>query len=116
MTDYDLSIIKGNSKNYRLKFELTSGEPVDITDYTVFFTVKKNVNQTDSQAIIAKTNTVHSDPTNGVTIISVTTSDSNVQPGVYLYDIGYVNSAGTSKKTTDPEKFEVIGNVTRRNE
>ena len=59
MTDYDLSIIKGNSKNYRLAFETTSGDALDITGYTVFFTVKKNVNQTDDQAIISKTNTTN---------------------------------------------------------
>ena len=82
MTDYDLSIIKGNSKNYRLAFELTSGEPIDITGYTVFFTVKKNVNQTDDQAIISKTNTTHTNPTGGITIIQITTSDSDVTPGV----------------------------------
>jgi hypothetical protein len=116
MTDYDLSIIKGNSKNYRLAFETTSGDALDITGYTVFFTVKKNVNQTDDQAIISKTNTTHSNPTGGISIITITTTDtSSLQPGVYLYDIGYVNAAGTAKKTSDPEKFEVIGNITRRN-
>ena len=115
MTDYDLSIIKGNSKNYRFYFQTTSGDPIDITGYTVFFTVKKNVNQTDDQAVISKTITDHSNPTGGVTIVPITTSDSDITPGVYLYDIGYINAAGTSKKTSDPEKFEVIGNITRRN-
>jgi len=115
MTDYDLSIIKGNSKNYRLAFTDDAGTPIDITGYTVFFTVKKNVNQTDAQAVIAKTVTDHSNPTGGVTIVSITTSDSDITPGVYLYDIGYVNATGSSKKTSDPEKYEVIGNITRRN-
>lgn len=115
MADYDLSIIKGNSKNYKLLFKTTSGDPLDITGYTVFFTVKKNINQTDDQAVISKTNTIHSDPTNGISIITITTSETNdLQPGVYLYDIGYVNATKNVKKTSDPEKFEIIGNVTRR--
>jgi len=112
MTDYDLSLIRGNSKNYKLSFQTTSGSPVDITGYTVFFTVKKSVNQTDDEAVISKTVTNHTNPTGGVTLIEITTTESNIPPGVYLYDIGY--SIGSYKKTSDPEKFIVIGSVTRR--
>ncbi len=112
MTDYDLSLIRGNSKNYRLCFQTTSGDPIDITGYTVFFTVKKNVNQSDDEAVISKTVTNHLNPTNGVTLIEITTTESDIPPGVYLYDIGY--SKDNYKMTSDPEKFIVIGNVTRR--
>lgn len=109
----DLTINRGNSKTYRLSFVGTSGAAIDITGWTVLFTVKKNVNLTDTEAAISKTVTSHSDPTGGVTLIVLSTSDTDITPGPYLYDYGYVDTSGV-KKTTDPERFTVIGSVTRR--
>lgn len=109
----DLTVNRGNSKTYRLSFIGTSGAAQDITGWTVLFTVKKNVNLTDAEAVISKTITAHSDPTNGLTLVTLSTADTDIAQGVYLYDYGYVDTSG-NKKTTDPENFIVIGSVTRR--
>jgi hypothetical protein len=95
------------------------GNPIDITDYTLFFTVKEIVNETatgslDSTAVIGpKINRPgdHYDPVNGVTIFSLTHVDTAIAPGIYYYDIQQVTD-GTVVTTFYVGEFEVIGEVT----
>ena len=49
----ELTIIWGNTKTYNLT--ITDGtNPIDITGATVFFTIKKNLEDSDDDAIIKK--------------------------------------------------------------
>lgn len=60
--------------------------PLDISDWTVFFTVKQKLSDVDDDAKIKKTITSHTDPTNGETQIALSRSDSNLI-GSYLFDL-----------------------------
>jgi hypothetical protein len=109
-----LSINRKNTKAYNLT--ITENDEVkDITGYTVKFTVKKNTNDLDNDdvgAIISKTVTTHTDPSQGLTLISLTTSDTNVNPSTYFYDIKLRDPTGAWVKSTNADKFIVNGVVT----
>jgi len=82
----ELKIVKNTTQNYELQFR-KDGQVVDITDWTVYFTVKEKMEDEDSEAIIAKTITSHSDPENGKTLIELAPSDTNQDAGSYYYSI-----------------------------
>jgi len=109
-----LSVNRKNTKSYNLT--ITENDIAkDITGYTVKFTVKKNTNDLDGddvRALIAKEVTSHTNPTQGLTLISLTTSDTTLNPGAYIYDIKLRNGSGTWVKSTMPDKFIVNGVVT----
>lgn len=111
----DLSVYKGDDKSWTLNFK-SSNIAIDITGYVVFFTVKQNMTDgdlTDSAALIKKTISNHSDPTHGITVLSITNSDTNIPAGDYFYDI---QMKDTSNKITTVMvgKFSIVQDVTRR--
>lgn len=69
--------------------------PVDITGYTVLFTVKKKITDDEVDAIIQKDVTSHTNPTQGETTIPVVRLDTlGVKPGFYPYDIKICDLSG----------------------
>jgi len=87
----DLEITKATTKAYELQFR-EDGAPVDITGWSVYFTVKTNMKDLDASAKINKIITTHSEPTNGKTLIELTTDDTNIDAGNYYYSIDYKDS------------------------
>ena len=96
-TDYSMHCENTWSASCTLK---SNDVALDITGWTVYFTVKPSKTSTDeddSSAIITKDITVHGDPTNGVTTITLSPSDTCVNPGKYYYDITVKKTDGTIK-------------------
>ncbi len=64
-------------------------QPVDITGCTLYFTVKKTVwwESNDDEAIIKKDVSTHTDPTQWLTIISLTSEDTDQQIWSYYREI-----------------------------
>lgn len=94
--DQNLKWYRGDTQDLVLEFVDEYDNPIDITDWTIFFTVKENLNQSDEEAIISKTVTTHSNPTLGQTIVSISSSDSNYT-GNYMYDIQVKTDEGDIK-------------------
>lgn len=112
-----LTVIRGDTKTYNLTFKDSDGDPIDITGYTVFFTVKsKPDNQLDdASALISKTIENHTDPTNGVTQIALSPDDTNISSGNYLYDIQIKDAAGgIHTPSMYPDNFVIKADITRR--
>lgn len=108
----DLEIKRGDSKTYTIKFRDKDNNPVDISGWTVYFTVKENLGQTDENAKIKKDVTVHSNPLNGETQIALTSTDTNLV-GNYIFDIQYKNMVNEIK--TIVEGFITFAkDITRR--
>jgi len=86
---YNLRITKKDTKSYALTFEDVEGVAIDITGWTLYFTVKANLSDSDEDAIISKDVTLHTDPTNGKTKVTVTSDDTDHEPGNYYYDFQF---------------------------
>ena len=114
----DLSIYRGDSKTWNLSFTDSDGQAINITGYTIFFTVKKKNSYTDdtvdTDAVIQKNVTVHTDPEQGQTQLVLQPSDtSSVIPAVYVYDMQLKDDSGTIL-TFISGNFTITADVTRR--
>ena len=110
----ELIVYRGDSKTYTITFD-DGTNPIDITGWTVFFTVKnKNDNSsTDDDALITRTVTSHSDPVNGQTQVILSFDDTDIEPGIYKYDFQTISDTGI-RTTYNPDSFIVTDDVTKR--
>jgi len=94
----DIYIRLGDSGVINLDFN------IDITGATVYFTAKSSIDDTSNA--LQKIITNHSDPTNGITAISLSSTDTDLAAGAYVYDI-QINLADGAVHTvypSDPNK------------
>jgi hypothetical protein len=81
-------IVRGDDFSIEVTITDENGDAIDLTDTEVFFTAKRNTQQTDEEAALQTELTDHSDPTNGITIVSFTADEtSELKPGTYWWDI-----------------------------
>ena len=92
----DLVIPQKTSKCYELEF-LTDGYGEDITNFTIYFVVKANYNDTDDNATLKKKITTHEDAAAGQTLIELSASDTDLIKGDYRYEISYVDGDGIAE-------------------
>lgn len=95
------SKFRGDDVTLNLTFKDADGVAIDITLYTVFFTLKRNKYDTDAQALVQKNITVHTAPLTGQTTISLTGAETAVLNGSYYYDIAYKTGVAGTHKTVD---------------
>jgi len=95
MRTLDLKILKGNTKKYTLIFRNKDKTYPNISSWTVYFTVKKNLADSYANAKIKKVITQHTNPTRGQTAIMLTSIDTDLL-GSYLYDITVKNNEMTT--------------------
>jgi len=88
----NLEVIQKSTPSYELVFT-EDDVALDITGWTIYFTVKQNMNDTDANAVINKKITTHSDPTNGKTLITLTNTETNLT-GNYYYAVDYKDDEG----------------------
>lgn len=105
----DIFLIRGDSAS--ITFTISG---LDLTGTTVFFTAKPALvdDSGDSTAVITKEVTVHSNPTAGVTIIELDSTDTDVTPGTYYYDVQIKD--GSTITSIPARKLTVYADVTRR--
>lgn len=110
----NLQIIRGDSQEITTTFEDENGVAINLTGKTVFFTVR-DINcissSDDTDAIITKKITVHSDPTHGITKITLTKDDTNQEIKSYFYDLQIVS--GSDVISTDRGTLEIIQDITK---
>jgi len=112
ITQKILYIKRGDTKSYTLKFRDEDGNAVDITGWTIFFTAKNKIDDVDDDAVIKKTITDHTDPTDGETQITLTSTDTAAVASL-VYDIQYKTSGGQIK-TVIEGFLEISKDVTIR--
>lgn len=91
----DLEIFKKTTKVYELRFR-KDGIALDITDWKVYFTLKENMGDSDDDAKIKKDITTHQDAPNGITIIDLSATDTDLTSMSYYYDIKYKDDEGNA--------------------
>lgn len=109
-----LSIIRGDTRSIVVTVKNSAGSTVDITGGSVFFTANATEAPTDdTEAVIQKDVTSHSDAANGESTILLTADNTDVTPGDYYYDIQYVDSGG-AVSSRKQGTLEVLADTTRR--
>ncbi len=113
--NYNLEpLYRGDSREYNITFTDGNGDAIDISEWKVYFTVKKSYFDSDSQAIIKKDVTVHDDPMNGKTKITLLPVDTdNLTPARYYYDI-QIKRGEENILTVLQGKIRIKADVTRR--
>lgn len=83
----NFNAVRGDDFIKTFEFKHSDETPVDITGWTLYFTVKQNETDDDDSAKIKKDVTVHIDPVNGKTKVQASASETNELDGKYYYDI-----------------------------
>ena len=89
-----LSIKRGDSWSRTMYFEDNDGSPISIVGWEIRFTVKKEIDDPDVDAVISKVITVFSNPTGGIAELILTPTDTNQDIGSYVFDVQCKTSAG----------------------
>lgn len=103
----DLSIYEGEDQVNTVTILDSSSNPVDITGYTFLFTVKRKLDDSDDNAIIQKEITSHSDPTNGITEITLVPGDTADKAGNYFYDYQWVDTSTKRRVVLKNANFQI---------
>ena len=94
----DLSMTEGEDVTFTTILTDSDGDAIDITGYTFLFTVKRNINNPDSNAIISKEITVHADPTGGTTTVTIDREDTLNKHGGMVYDYDWIDTSDKRRK------------------
>lgn len=93
---YNLRIARGDTFLRTLSFVDESGTVIDITGWTIFFTVKDVDTEADGTSEISEEITSHTSPTEGLTQILIAAATmAALAPGDYFYDIQIKKADGT---------------------
>lgn len=93
MKDINLEIVRKDTKNYRVILK-RDGVAVDISGWTVYFTVKTDFNDADTDALISKNYLMpnNSDSQAGIGYLPLSSSDTNIAVGEYVYDMKFIDT------------------------
>jgi len=110
-----ITIIKRDSYSFPLIFKDEACNAIDITGYTIFFTVKTlaNIDSDDTTAIIQKNITTHTSPTAGQSLLTLTTTDTDQTAGTYWYDL-QVKTLSGNIISCEKGEFIISQDVTKR--
>jgi len=114
MPSNDLIVKRGDSLVFRLTFTYTdTGDKVNISAWKIWFTLKKNEDDSDASAIVKKYFASHTDPTNGKTTITAATAEETYNLlGKYFFDIQYRDGSGIVR-TPDSGIINFTRDITR---
>lgn len=112
----ELEIIRGDTETLSFVFTDENEEPFDLTDGTIFFTIKDISDNSDSDnyALITKEQTVHTDAVNGLSEIELSATETReLLANEYKADIQFIGSDSKIKSTKEFKVF-VFNDVTKR--
>lgn len=105
-------LVRGD--DWSLKLNITSSSnPVDITGYTYYWTLKDNVDDADPGALQVTANPTGVPATAGeVTLTAAAATTTSITPQTYNYDVQQVNGSG-AVQTLLIGKVKVVKDITR---
>lgn len=108
----NLTFYRGDDNTITLKF-MDGDTPKDITGWTIFFTLKKKIDDSDDDAVLKKDITSHTNAAQGETEIPLLDTNTNDLAGIYHYDIQSKDDSGIIKTVIKGE-INFIKDITRR--
>jgi hypothetical protein len=110
---YNVDLVRGDTKTFALNFTSDGTTPIDITGWTVYYTVKRHLEDSDSTALIRKVITAHTDPTQGQTEIVLENTDTqDLEVEVLWHDIQIKNTEDKIN-TIAFGQLNILADVTR---
>jgi len=110
----DISIIRGDNYSFNIVFTDLSGDPKDITGYTIWFTVRASIPkvtvENDDDATISKIYT-NGDAT-GIIPVELTGTDTDLKIKTYKYDVQYKKPNG-KVYSSGANDFTITADITR---
>lgn len=94
MSTSNIVVYRGDEFSMQLEFKDEDGVVIDITGWTIFFTVKKKLDDPDTAAKLSVT-VSPTDPTNGIALVTVPNTETDNLSGVYYYDFQFKKADGT---------------------
>lgn len=88
-----LKIYRKSTKTYELQFK-KDGAVIDITDWTIYFTIKESMEDDDNEAKLQKIVISHADAPSGIALIELSSSDTDIEKGNYYYSMDYKDNEG----------------------
>lgn len=108
-----LQIVRGDDVTLTVTLKNLDGDPLNLTDGIVFFTVKHKLSDDDAHALIKSETSSHTNAAAGITTITLTAAQTAITPGVYYYDL-QVKDAELRIQSTLSGKIMVSQDVTLR--
>lgn len=111
----NLTHYRGDTLSRLITITNSDGTAFNLTGYTAFFTIKNISDNSadDSSAILAKNWTTHSDPVNGKTILTATSTEMAIDEGTYKYDI-QIKSTVNTITTIIAGEITILEDITKR--
>jgi hypothetical protein len=111
-----ITIKRGNPYNATITVTNASGNPYDLTDKTVFFTVKKatDTGTDDSVAVITKDITSHTNASGGITTLDLTAAQTDIVLGDYNWDLRIYAGSPLVQMNTTSGICNIIETITKR--
>ena len=109
-TTNSISIYKGDSLDLPVTITDQNGDAYDLTGYVMKMTIKKNKQDT-ADAIDTKTATIAT-PSSGSGTFAFTSSDNDIDNGIYYYDVEIENASTGDVKTVISDRFTVTQDLT----
>lgn len=107
-------LYRGDTREYSLIFTNGNGVAIDISNWKIFFTLKKHESDSDDEAALKKDVTDHEAPLEGKTKFTLESSDTDgLQPTNYFYDV-QAKKANGDIVTVVKGRFQVLIDITRR--
>lgn len=109
----EIRIYRGDSLELSVPVTYQSdGTAFDLTGYTAKFTAKSVPSKADSTAAISVDGTISS-PSTGIITFSIAPDDTDINPGVYWYDVQIVDTGNSKVFTVVKDKLTIVEDVTR---
>jgi hypothetical protein len=113
MANDKITINRGDTYSRTINLKDSAGSFIDATDWLLYFTVRKNItansSNADADAVISKT---ISGSGTGIHTMVISSTQTNISPGNYFYDIQIKKSDNTIISSS-ASSFVVNGDVTR---
>lgn len=109
----NMLVYRGDDFSMALTFKDLNQDPIDISGWTISFTVKDKTYKSDVDAKISIDVTTHVDPVNGKTGIFVSHDLTDPLEGVYQYDLQFTTNESVIK-TFARGQINFIDDVSRR--
>ncbi|MCX6223213.1 MAG: hypothetical protein NTV01_00410 [Bacteroidia bacterium] len=106
------TITQGTDHIIRLTItDASTGAAIDVRTWDLFFSMKKN--HTDTEILIEKTEADMTISGTGYNVVDITLTytETNIDPGQYYFDVKVTNSSGTIS-LLPPRLLEIVFSIT----